>query len=340
MPTFFSKSHGLPMALVLSTVLLAACGEGKPPATQVVAKVNKDEITSHQIDYVASKARITPETAATARRQILEQLVDQQIAVQQAIERKLDRSPEVIAALDLAKREVLARAYYAQVAGSAAEPTEAETQKFYSEHPELFSQRRIYSLQEITVPAAKAPKTLLRDQVAANRPLPEIAERLKKENVPHTANAAKVATEQVPAALLPQLQQLKDGQNGLVETPQAVYVLRVAGSQSAPVDEKTALPAIRQHLTVQRNREAVTKTMAELKQRANIEYLNEYASPAPAAAAPAGKEGQTAAAAKPVPSPGIPPVASSGMTETRDVVQPSVVQPSASNIENGVKGLR
>jgi EpsD family peptidyl-prolyl cis-trans isomerase len=337
MRTFFSKSQGLPAALVLSTVLLAACGDAKPPATQVVAKVNKDEITSHQIDYVAAKTRMTPETAPQARRQILDLLVDQQLAVQQAIDRKLDRSPEVIAAMDQAKREILARAFYAQLAGGSVEPTEAETKAYYLEHPELFAQRRVYALQEITVPAAKAPKDLLREQVAANRPLAEIADRLKKENVPHSANAARVASEQVPQALLPKLQQLKDGQNGLVETPQAVYVLRVANSQAAPVDEQAAQGAIKQILSMQRNRETITRTMADLKQKSSIEYLNEYASatPRPAPAASAPRQGEpTASVAKQPESTTLAPVASTGAAET------GAIQPSASNIENGVKGLR
>src|SRR4051812_16459273 len=337
MPIIFSKSRGLPMALAVSTVLLAACGDAKTPATQVVAKVNKDEITSHQIDYVASKTRMNPETAGNTKRHILDLLVDQQIAVQQAIDKKLDRSPEVIAAMDLAKREILARAFYAQVAGAAGEPTEAESKAYYEQHPELFAQRRIFTLQEITVPAARAPKDLLREQVAANRPLPEIADRLKKDNVPHNANAAKVPSEQVPAALLPKLQQLKEGQNGLVETPQAVYVLRVASSQAAPVDETTAQPAIRQLLATQRTRETVAKTMADLKQRANIEYLNEYAASAPKGAPQAAATSDIGKAATPANnSPAsVPPVAASSSIESR-----SGVQPSATNIENAAKGLR
>jgi EpsD family peptidyl-prolyl cis-trans isomerase len=336
MATLFSKSRGLSTLLVLSTVVLAACGEGKAPATQVVAKVNKDEITSHQVDYVASKTRMTPENAGEARKQILDLLVDQQLAVQQAIDKKLDRSPEVIAALDMAKREILARAYYSQLAGSAQEPTEADAKAYYAQHPEMFAQRRIYVLQEITVPVAKAPKDLLREMVAANKPLPEIADRLKKDGIPHNANAAKVASEQIPAAVLPRLQQLKDGQDGLVETPQAIYVIRVASSQPAPIDEKAAQGAIRQILATQRNRETVTRAMADLKQRASIEYLNEYAAsapkPAPQAAADPKQSDQPAAT--PSANSKLPPVASSGASDG------SSIQPSASNIENGVKGLR
>jgi EpsD family peptidyl-prolyl cis-trans isomerase len=333
MPIIRTKSWGLPMVLALSTVLLAACGDGKPPATQVVAKVNKDEITSHQIDYVASRTRMTPENAAQSRKKILDLLVDQQIAVQQAIDRKLDRSPEVIAAIDMAKRDILAKAYFNQLASTVTEPSEAEIKAYYNAHPELFGQRRSFVLQEISVPTDKAPKDLLRQQAATNKPLPEISALLKKENVPHATNAAKVMSEQVPAHVLSKVSQLKDGQNGIVETPQATFLLRVSASQPAPIDEKAAQAPIRKLLMVQKNREAVSRTMADLKQKAQIEYLNEYANTA-SASAPKPAE-PAATQAKPDSNPGLPTVAS-----TAEAGSASVTQPSSESIQSGVKGLR
>lgn len=324
-----SKSRGLPMVLALSTALLVSCGDSKPPATQVVAKVNKDEITSHQIDYLASKTRMTPETAAQTRQKILERLVDQQLAVQQAIDKKLDRSPEVIAAMDLAKREILARAYFAHLGVAIGEPTEAETKAYYTEHPELFAQRKAFVLQEITVPAAKAPKDLLRQQVAANKPLPEISALLKKENIPHSANAAKVTSEQVPLSMLPRVHQLKDGQTGLVETPQAVFLLRVMNSQPAPIDENAAQRPIRQLLAMQKNRDLIAQTMADLKQKANIEYLS--ADYSPSAAKPAAQAASSNAPAQQAPAP---------TTSTPDSSGNAAAPSSALNIESGVKGFR
>ena len=332
------RSTGLSIALALGMAVLAGCGDGKPPATQVVAKVNKDEITSHQIDYIASKTRLTPEQAPEARRKILDLLVDQQLAVQQAMDRKLDRSPEVIAAVDLAKREILARAYYSQLAGEAGQPGEAESKAFYAQHPELFAQRRIFAVEEITLGVADAPKDFLKEQVAANKSIAEISALLKARNVAHTANAAKLGSEQVPPGVLPKLREFRDGQMGIIETPQAVYVMRVVASQPAPVDEKTAQEPIRRLLAMQRDRDAVTRTMAELKQKANIEYLGEYAGsvPKPVAQAPATQPAdRPVAAAKPAPAESVPPVASSATVETN-----IAVQPSASSIQKAAKGLR
>jgi EpsD family peptidyl-prolyl cis-trans isomerase len=341
MPILHTKSSGLTMVLALSTALLAGCGESKQPATQVVAKVNKDEITSHQVDYLASKARIAPEAAAQAKKQILERLVDQQLAVQQAIERKLDRSPEVITALDMARREILARAYVASLGATVAEPSEAEAKSYYSEHPEIFSQRRAFVLQEISLPAANAPKDLIRAQVAANKPLTEISALLKKENIPHSANAAKVTSEQVPLPMLTKVNQLKDGQTGLVETPQTLFLVRVTNSEPAPIDEKSAQRPIRQLLSMQKSRDVVSQHIAELKQRASIEYLNpDYAPTASAGAAPAKTASGTAAPAAAPATASAPTAGASGSTGDVGNAAASGTHTGAVNVESGIKGFR
>ena len=53
------------VALVTSAALLSACGGNKEkPATQAAAKVNREEITVHQINAVLQQQRgVTPEQA-------------------------------------------------------------------------------------------------------------------------------------------------------------------------------------------------------------------------------------------------------------------------------------
>src|SRR5262245_57262956 len=121
-------------ALLLAPVL--GCGEKDDAKkttrvpTQVVARVNGDEITVHQINNVLARSQnIDPELAAQAKREILERLIDQQLAKQKAIENGLDRSPNVMQALEAAKNEILARAYLEQVARRQA-PAAVETRDF------------------------------------------------------------------------------------------------------------------------------------------------------------------------------------------------------------------
>lgn len=165
------------VAVAMTVSLIAAgCGksEGKKAATQVAAKVNKEEISVHQINNVLSRSNnIPPEQAKAASRQILDKLVDQELMVQQAIEKKLDRDPKVMQVLEGARREILSRAYADQIMANASKPSADEIRSFYAGHPELFSQRRIFNLQEIAVTAGPETYDALREEVARAKSLTE-----------------------------------------------------------------------------------------------------------------------------------------------------------------------
>ena len=152
--------------LPAAVLVLAACGGSRTrPASQTAAKVNKDEITVHQINFVLQQQRnLRPEQADAASKQILERLIDQQLAVQKADDLKLDRDPRVVQQLEAAHREILARAYLERVGEAATKPTPEEIKKYYDDKPALFKDRRIYSIQEIAIEAKPEQVQALRDQ--------------------------------------------------------------------------------------------------------------------------------------------------------------------------------
>ena len=70
------------------------------------ARVNGAEITVHQINQLLSRVPgVTEEAAPKLRQEVLTKLIDQQLAVEQALGKKLDRQPEVMAALEASKRD-------------------------------------------------------------------------------------------------------------------------------------------------------------------------------------------------------------------------------------------
>ena len=108
------KTPSLIAVACIAVLALSACGksEGKKAATQIAARVNKEEISVHQVNAVLSRSgNIPAEQAKAAGRQILDKLVDQELLVQQAVDKKLDRDPKVMQALEAARREILVRAY-------------------------------------------------------------------------------------------------------------------------------------------------------------------------------------------------------------------------------------
>jgi EpsD family peptidyl-prolyl cis-trans isomerase len=293
----FSNPIGI-ISIILALALFAGCGQRgedkKAAATQVAAKVNSTEITVSQINTaLARNPNIAPEVAERAKREILNRLIDAELAKEEAVAKKLDRSPNVVQALEAAKTEILARAYVEQVAAAQPKPTGEEIKKYFLEHPELFGQRRVFNIEELTVQSQEGLADKLREQAAKVRSLQDVAAWLKSQGIQFAANSGVRAAEQLPLAYLPQIQAMKDGEMRVFETG-TLQVLRIAASKAAPVTEEQATPRIQQFLFSQRSTEAVVKDIKQLKDKAKIEYVGEFA----ASAAEAQAKAKAAAEAK------------------------------------------
>ena len=283
------------MSLVLAAGLLSAGCEQKKSveAAQAAARVNKEDVTVQQINNVLQQQRgLRPEQTEAASRQILERLIDQELAVQKAGELKLDREPRVLQQMEGARREILTRAYIDKVGETAAKPTAEDVAKYYEANPALFKDRRIYNLQEIAIEAKPEQLAQLRTQLGASKNIAEFVDYLKANDFRFAANQAMRAAEQLPLASLASFAALKDGQSLLSPSPSGAQVIVLAGSRSQPVTLEQATPAIEQFLLNERKRELVAADMKSLRQGAKIEYVGSYAeaaASAPAAAASATK---------------------------------------------------
>lgn len=275
----FAHTSGRCLIIALLAISLAACNEDdKKPATQVAAKVNQEEISVHQINNLLARAGNVPaERAKEASRQILDKLIDQEVMVQKAIEKKLDRDPRVMQTIEANRRDVLSRAYLDQVAAAVAKPTAEEIHDYYGKHPELFAQRRVYQFQELAIEAAN-PEVVGRVQkkLPTFRSMAEIAGWLNAEKIRFAANTTTKAAEQLPLELLPRIHQMKDGQIGLIPARDSIVVVQLVASRSMPTEEKTATPFIEQYLGNQRRIEAAEKELKSLRTQAKIEYMGDF----------------------------------------------------------------
>ena len=279
-------------AAMVIALLISGCGDKKKTASQTAAKVNKEEITVHQINFVLQQQRgLKPEQAEAASKQALERLIDQELAVQKAEELKLDRDPRVLQQVEATKREILARAYVEHTGESATKPTSADIEKYYTDKPALFKERRIYSIQEISIEAKPEQIDALRTELQNAKTVDDFVEYLKANSIRFNGNQAVRAAEQLPLNMLDAFAKMKDGQTMLVPMPTGVQVIVLAGSKSAPVDQAAASQAIEQFLLNERKRELVAKDLKDLRATAKIEYVGKFAEGAasapPAASAPA-----------------------------------------------------
>ncbi len=283
------------VALAVSTaLLLAGCGDKKTAAaSQTAAKVNKEEITVHQINFVLQQQRgLKPEQADAASKQILERLIDQQLALQQAEEQKLDRDPRVVQQIEAARRDIIARAYVERSGEAAAKPTPEAVKQYYDEKPALFKERRIYSLQELSIEAKPEQIATLRSQLQAAKAITDFIDYLKTNNFRFAGNQAVRPAEQLPLNMVDTFAKMTDGQAMLVPTPTGAQVVVLAGSRSEPVDEARAKPAIEQYLLNDAKRKLVENNIKNLRAAAKIQYVGKFAEGA--ASAPAASDAASA----------------------------------------------
>ncbi len=293
------------VAIVASTaaLLLAACDDKRPDrgASQAAAKVNKEEITVQQVNYTLQLQRgLKPEQVEAASKQILERLIDQELAVQKAIELKLDRDPRVMQQLDAARREIVSRAYLEKAGDAATKPTPEEIGKYYDDQPSLFKDRRIYSLQEISIEARPEQIPPLKAKLESSKNIADFVDYLKTNDFRFSGNQAVRAAEQLPLASLATFAGMKDGQALLNVSPTGAQVIVLAGSRLQPVTLDQARPAIEQFLLNERKRDIVAKDLKALRDTAKIEYVGKFAetaASAPAAPAPAATGAVDAASA-------------------------------------------
>nr|WP_295085056.1 EpsD family peptidyl-prolyl cis-trans isomerase [uncultured Roseateles sp.] len=303
------------VAAAVVALTLTGCGDSKKgeKASQTAAKVNKEEITVHQINFVLQRQQgLKPEQAEAASKQVLERLIDQELAVQKAQELKLDRDPRVVQQIEAAKREIISRAYVERIGESISKPTNEEIAKYYNEKPALFKERRIYSLQEVAIEAKPEQFAQIRDKLQAAKNMNEFAEFLKANDFRFTGNQAVRAAEQLPLAGLDAIARMKDGDSAISQTPTGLTVLFLVGSRPQAVSEEQARPAIEAFLSNQRKGEVVQKDIKALRDAAKVEYVGKFAEKA-ADAAGAAASAAPAATPAPVPAPAATPAASGGL---------------------------
>jgi EpsD family peptidyl-prolyl cis-trans isomerase len=280
-----TRSIALVAAAVVAALALSGCADKAKSATQVAAKVNKAELSIHQINHQLERQHgLRPEQADIAGRQILERLIDQELAVQRAEELKIDRDPAVLQAIDAARREIISRAYLDRVSEAASRPTVAEVKQYFDDMPALFRERRLYDLREISIEAQAEQLESLSNQLKTTKDPSEYMQYLRSRGINFSSNSSMRPAEHVPLSMLAALARMKDGEAILTPTRRGADVLFFLAAHLSPIDETKARPAIEQFLLNERKRQLVENDLKALRTAGKIQYVGKFAA-APAATA-------------------------------------------------------
>jgi EpsD family peptidyl-prolyl cis-trans isomerase len=268
-------------ALIL-ILTMAACSETKTEPTkptQVIAKVNDAELSVHQLNFTLQGLQETnPEQMAKIRKAALERLVEQEVLVQDAINKKVDRDPTVRSQLDAAQREILVRNHLQKLGSSVAVPSDELIAKFYIEHPELFKDRQVYQFTEVALPRIPPNWPELEKALAPTKTMQEVLEELRKKGIslPVAQNIVRAA-EDLPQDKLKEFAKLKDGEIVVYSKSPGIVIGQIVARRTVPLDEAKAKPAIIRHLVSKSQGEVVQSQVRRLMDAAKVSYVGEFA---------------------------------------------------------------
>ena len=264
--------------VVSSALLLAACTGHKKEATQAVARVNGTELTVHQLKYLLQRQHVRPDQEEAAAPKLLDQLIDEQLIVEKAEKSKMDLEPGARQAIDAARREVLARSYVEQAAQNVASPTDSSMHAYYDANPDLFANRRIYTMQEYLAKVPEAQVPALRALVEGGKPASTVEAWFKAGNYPFRGQQSTHPAEQIPLNALKTLAAVQDGHGLVSSAGDQVHVTYVTTSTSAPVAFDKAKLAIGQYLSIDGRRKATEGNLSALRSVAQVTYSAPYES--------------------------------------------------------------
>ena len=269
------------LTTIVGTLILAACGggSGEKAASQTAARVNRSEITVHQINFLLQQRQLPPEKAAQASKDLLERLIDQELTIQKATELKLDRDAKVVQQIEVAKREIISRAYIERISGTAAEPTPDEIFNYYDKNPSLFKNRRVGKFQELIIQLPPEKEIELRNVLSESKNFNEFIDYLRSKSISYSANRVVKSSEQFTFSNLEKFQNLKVGDVILNSTPAGLQVLLLAEVEAQPLEEPQVRSAIALFLLNERKNKIVENDIVALRSTSKIDYIGDFYKP-------------------------------------------------------------
>jgi peptidyl-prolyl cis-trans isomerase C len=276
MSSLTSRRGKAQLTLMLVALSIAGCVRHAPGRSQVVVKVNDREITLSQLNQAldsVDSAALTPDVT----RRTLDSLVDEELLVQEALKNKLDRDPATVAALEHARRQILAEAYAERMVYPRSPVQLSDEEKYYKEHPGLFENRRVYRLTMYSVPQGQM-NDILRSDLNATHSADQVRQVLEKHGIRYETQQMTAPAEDLPIDKVAQFAAASVGDLMIADQDGGkVLLISIVDTEPKPLAFEAAKTAIDQYLTKQRNNEAIQEHLKMDKATADISYVGEFA---------------------------------------------------------------
>ncbi len=262
---------------ILLVSSLVAC-QRHSTSTQVVAEVNGHELTISELNQTLLSIRSDQAPTANDIAAAVKGLVDEELMAQAAVAAKLDQEQAVRAKLAAVRRSLLAGSLQQRVVFSSVKFSDQQLRAFYDEHPELFSERRIYRTVEFRTSGHPLAGAAL-DAVVQSRGAAEVRAQLSRAGYAVTETQSLNASEEISPEILSKLFSAQVGDTSIeVASGGSARIICLVDELSAPVRFAQSKDAIGHYLNGKKKREDLHLYLESLRQTAKIEYGKSAAS--------------------------------------------------------------
>jgi EpsD family peptidyl-prolyl cis-trans isomerase len=252
-------------------VALADCKLPWTPAAgaapQVVATVQGRQITKEDLD--AEMAGSPPPDAAhrqAAEANALRDMIARDIMAKAARAQGLDRTPAFRREEARVSDTLLARSLQEKLASAPPPTTRAQALSFMGAHPDLFAQRKIFTLDQIRLAPPSDP-TLLRT-LSGLTSLDQIAAALTQSKTPFQRDTAQLDAVSAAPALAEALAKAPPGQLFVLPQGSILSINQIKATRVEPFTGEPAIAYAQKVLTTQADRGAVENGLKALFARA------------------------------------------------------------------------
>lgn len=268
--------------MIIAAVGLTACGSKEKKSGQSLVRVDGEEITVLQLNEELQRANIQPSQQEEAGKQLLESMINRQLIIAEAVRNKIDRSPEVVQAIERAKAQIIAQAYLQGKTSKITKPTKAEIEDYYQKHPEFFAKRKQFDLLSVFI-SSKDFNDELKAAIVPAKSIDEVMAWMDKHGMQYKRGRVSRTSADMPPDMSTKLLNLKKGNLIVVKEGENTLLISLVAIKDSPVSANDAAPQIGQYLMKSQALEAVKTEIAHLRSLAKIQYLN-ASSPAAATA--------------------------------------------------------
>ena len=235
----------------------------KAPTGQVVATVGGQEVTVRELDAeLDGQLPSDPKQLKAVKQAALRSVILRKLLAQQAEREKIQKTPEFALQKQRLTEVILARELQSRLAASVPKPSDEEVQSFMSAHPDLFAQRRIYTIDQIQ---AQGPiqQAVLKEALPL-KTLGDVSALLGRNNVSNYQRTVQLDAAHVPPRLAEAFAKLAPGDVLIVPEASSVSFNSVHNSTIQPFTGAPAADLARQLSHQQSIQEAEARQVQQI----------------------------------------------------------------------------